>query len=432
MNKLGFLTKYSLGKKIKSKWFIVVNIIILLVISALINMDSIIKLFGGDFNNNEEILIIDNVGVIDTFKNAYEINNKYLKSEINYSIEEYKEGYDNAIEEIKDTDNKILIVIDKDETNYITSKLITNSSMDTITYTIISNTLDSVKREEVLKSYNITKEMYEKIESKVEVERIILDSENKDDNMLTNLVVTIITMPFFFLTVYLVQMIGAEINEEKSTKSMEIIISNVSAKTHFISKIISSNVFVLIQGALLIIYCIIGIIIRYFVSGSIINSLPVELTTLGSTLSSSGIMDNIKIALPLMLLLLIITLFAYSIVSGVLASVTTNMEDYQQIQTPIVLILLAGFYLSSLASIFKGSIFIKVASYLPFISSLLAPTMYALGEFSLFDMLISILLMVVTILLLMKYGFRIYKVGILNYSDNNLWKKIFKSMKGEK
>lgn len=431
MNKLGFLTKYSLGKKIKSKWFIVVNIIILLVISALINMDSIIKLFGGDFNNNEEILVIDNIGVLETFKDIYAINNEYLKSETKYSIEEYKEGYDSAIEEIKDTD-KILIVIDKDETNYITSKLITNSSMDTITYTIISNTLDSVKREEVLKSYNITKEMYEKIESKVEVERIILDSENKDDNMLTNLVVTIITMPFFFLTVYLVQMIGAEINEEKSTKSMEIIISNVSAKTHFISKIISSNVFVLIQGALLLIYCIIGIIIRYFINGSIINSLPVELTTLGSTLSSSGIMDNIKIALPLMLLLLIITLFAYSIVSGVLASVTTNMEDYQQIQTPIVLIILAGFYLSSLASIFKGSIFIKVASYLPFISSLLAPTMYTLGEFSLFDMLISILLMVVTILLLMKYGFRIYKVGILNYSDNNLWKKIFKSMKGEK
>lgn len=431
MNKLGFLTKYSLGKKIKSKWFIVVNIIILLVISALINMDSIIKLFGGDFNNNEEILVIDNIGVLETFKDIYAINNEYLKSETKYSIEEYKEGYDSAIEEIKDTD-KILIVIDKDETNYITSKLITNSSMDTITYTIISNTLDSVKREEVLKSYNITNEMYEKIESKVEVERIILDSENTDDNMLTNLVVTIITMPFFFLTVYLVQMIGAEINEEKSTKSMEIIISNVSAKTHFISKIISSNVFVLIQGALLIIYCIIGIIIRYFINGSIINSLPVELTTLGSTLSSSGIMDNIKIALPLMLLLLIITLFAYSIVSGVLASVTTNMEDYQQIQTPIVLILLAGFYLSSLASIFKGSIFIKVASYIPFISSLLAPTMYALGEFSLFDMLISILLMVVTILLLMKYGFRIYKVGILNYSDNNLWKKIFKSMKGDK
>ena len=87
MNKLGFLTKYSLGKKIKSKWFIVVNIIILLVISALINMDSIIKLFGGDFNNNEEILVIDNIGVLETFKDIYAINNEYLNKTVDYKNE---------------------------------------------------------------------------------------------------------------------------------------------------------------------------------------------------------------------------------------------------------------------------------------------------------------------------------------------------------
>mgnify|MGYP002513413138 CR=1 FL=1 len=33
----------------------------------------------------------------------------------------------------------------------------------------------------------------------------------------------IITMPLFILIVFLIQMIGAEINDEKSTKSMEII-----------------------------------------------------------------------------------------------------------------------------------------------------------------------------------------------------------------
>ena len=43
-------------------------------------MDSIIKLFGGDFNNNEEILVIDNIGVLETFKDIYAINNEYLKS----------------------------------------------------------------------------------------------------------------------------------------------------------------------------------------------------------------------------------------------------------------------------------------------------------------------------------------------------------------
>ena len=124
MNKLGFLTKYSLGKKIKSKWFIVVNIIILLVISALINMDSIIKLFGGDFNNNEEILIIDNIGVIDTFKNVYEINNKYLKSEINYSIEEYKKLTEGNLETLNENNKKFLMhreTIEEKIKSYISS-----------------------------------------------------------------------------------------------------------------------------------------------------------------------------------------------------------------------------------------------------------------------------------------------------------------------
>ena len=50
------------------------------------------------------------------------------------------------------------------------------------------------------------------------------------------------------LIIFLVQMIGAEVNEEKTTKSMEIIISNVSPKTHFLSKVLSSNLFVIIQS----------------------------------------------------------------------------------------------------------------------------------------------------------------------------------------
>jgi len=37
--------------------------------------------------------------------------------------------------------------------------------------------------------------------------------------------------------------------------------------------------------------------------------------------------------------------------------------------------------------------------------------------------------MIVTVWLLIKYGLRIYKVGILNYSSKDLWKKMFKALK---
>ena len=58
-NKLMFLTKISLNKKIKTKWFLIANLIFAILIIGLINVDSVIKFFGGDFNEKREILVID-------------------------------------------------------------------------------------------------------------------------------------------------------------------------------------------------------------------------------------------------------------------------------------------------------------------------------------------------------------------------------------
>ena len=52
-----------------------------------------------------------------------------------------------------------------------------------------------------------------------------------------------------------------------------------------------------------------------------------------------------------------------------------------------------------------------------------------MGEFTVIDVLISIGLMIVVIYLLIKYGLKIYKVGILNYSSDKLWRKMFKALK---
>ena len=98
----------------------------------------------------------------------------------------------------------------------------------------------------------------------------------------------IIILPFFMLTVFLVQMIGAEINDEKTTRGMEIIISNVSPKVHFFSKVLAGNIFVLLQGSLLIIYFLIGLLVRYILgSGNITTGMGAEISgILSSALST--------------------------------------------------------------------------------------------------------------------------------------------------
>ena len=60
---------------------------------------------------------------------------------------------------------------------------------------------------------------------------------------------------------------------------------------------------------------------------------------------------------------------------------------------------------------------------------MVAPITYILGETTLVDLSISAGILAVSCYFLFKYGIRVYKVGILNYSSKDLWKKVFKSLK---
>ena len=428
-NKLFFLTKMSLNKKIKTKWFLIANLIFAFLIVGLINIDSVIKFFGGDFNESQEILVIDEANVFDGFKNNYEMMQKYVEDYDLVDFTLYDGEYLDAVKEVEE-DDKALLIISLDEDNYLKSKVVSNDGLSTITNTLISSSLTTVKSEILLSEYNIEADVFQKISAGVEIENVVLNDENSDENLTVASLMQILMLPIFMLIMFLVQMIGAEVNEEKTTKSMEIIISNVSPKTHFISKIISSNLFVIIQGALLIIFGILGLILRYILgNGSLVGELDSEITEVVDVLSISGVMDTLGYMIPIILVMTILTFVAYSLLAGILASMTTNLEDFQQLQTPIVIVSLAGFYLSMMSSMFKGSVFIKIMSYIPFVSSMLSPTLYVMGEVTLLDLLISIGLLVGVIYLLIKYGLRIYKVGILNYSGTGLWKKMFKAVK---
>ena len=437
-NKLKYLTKISLDKKIKTKWFLIANIILLVIIAGIINIDSIIKFFGGDFDKKTEIVVIDNASCYDEFVKTFDSTRDYLDTLKDAEITKYDKDKESLYEDIKKKD-KILLVINEDSTNFINVEMITKSNIDNTTYQVITTILNSIKKDKALSYYGVSNEILDHISSYVEVKRTKLDDEENVDEMMELVMSTIfpiVILPFFTLTMFLVQMIGAEINEEKTTRGMEIIISNVSPKTHFLSKIISGNIFVLLQGLLLVVYLLIGIFIRYISTGVLINGGNILSGGVGSyvnkitsSLELTGVLDKLQIIIPITLILMVVTFIAYSLVAGILASMTTNMEDYQQVQTPIMIISFISYYLSVAAAMFKGSIFIKVLSYIPFFSALLAPSLLVLGQITIVEAIISILLTVGLIFILVKYGLRIYKVGILNYSGTHLWKKMFKAFK---
>lgn len=437
-NKFKFLTKHSLKKKIKNKWFLIANIIVAIVAIALVNIDQIVTMFGGDFNKPLNIKVLDNTGYYENIKNGLKGVESYLgTSKLKVSkVKDIKK----AKKDLKDTDN-ILLVINADNDNVYNVEFITDSYVDAVKYQAIITSLNTTKQSIALDSSGIDKGKLNQISSSVEVKRTFLNEEKTEDEENTRTLLSIasivIALPCFMLIMYLVQMIGAEINEEKSTRGMEIIIGNVSPKTHFFSKILSSNLFVLIQGILLITYSAIGLVIRKLTtqpSGQAMGAIKdvansLDLSGVLEMVESSGILNKLGYIIPLIIILLLLSFLAYSLLAGVLASMTTNMENYQQLQTPLMVISLAGFYLIIISSMFPGAVFVKIASVIPLMSISLAPSLLLSGEIGVGLIIVAIILLMLLNFILIKFGLKIYKVGILNYSESNLWKKMFKAIK---
>ena len=427
-NKFWYLTKQSLRKKIKSKWFIGVNIMLALVIIALININSIIAFFGGDFSEKTKILVVDKTDIsFDIFKQSMKEITKEEEDE-KVVVKASNKTEKQLKKDLKD--NEVAIVFDNDEENFVTAKVISKEKIDSSTYQYISQGLNSTKTSVTLVKTNTDPILLAKISSPMTTERIVLnDKKSVDENMemvMGSLFPTLI-LPFFMLIIFLVQMIGGEICEEKTTKSMEIIISNVSPKVHLLSKVIASNLFIIIQGLLLVLYSVIGILIS--TKGHL--SIDPNVDSLLTATVESGFLDKIITLLPAILIMMLLSFLAYSLIAGILAAMTTNMEDFNQIQTPIMLVLLAGYYLAIMAGMFDGSVLIRILSYVPFISCLVSPSLYIIGQISMIDVIISIIVLIITILVMVKYGLRVYKVGILNYSNEKIWSRFAKALKSK-
>ena len=357
-NKLWYLIGVSLKRKIKSKWFVIVNIILMFAIVGLFNIDSIIGFFGGDFNEKQKIYVIDNTNnSFEIFKDSIEKTDINLKNSNSYEVKKYNKSLEDGKKKIKKEEKAIIIELNSDEKDILKAKVISNTFIDTIDYQIITNCLTNLRTNYAIASLGLSEDEITKLYSDIKIDRIILDEnkKSKDENMETimSTVFPFIILPFFILSIYLVQMIGAEVNDEKTTRGMEIIISNVSPKTHFASKIIAGNTFVLIQGIILLLDSAIGLLVRKLMCGSnLIAKAGFDVTDILKKALDTDLINQLIYIIPLMLISMILTFIAYSLVAGILASMTTNTEDFQQVQTPIVLVSLVGYYLSMMAGIF--------------------------------------------------------------------------------
>ena len=180
-NKLKLLIKDGLRKKINTKWFKIVNIILLLAIPILLNIDSVIELFGGDFKDPITVYVLDNTNVFfDTIKETYETTGIGI-GEKDVEIKKANKSFEKLKDEmLKEESNDIILLLDKVD-NIYTAQMTSFDYVDAVTLQLLTNAINTTKTKIALEESDIDKNELASIESPIDIERVYLN-EDLDEN----------------------------------------------------------------------------------------------------------------------------------------------------------------------------------------------------------------------------------------------------------
>lgn len=408
MNKFKFLVGYGLKKRIARKAFIISNIVILILMVLVINLPSIIGVFSSDVDEeiHVNIDIYNKTGQTDLTEKFSELLNKEFDGYEYYVLVEPEEEFDEDYF-WQESKQDVTIIIE--------------GTIEEPKFSIYTNDIEiysALHRNAELLIINFQIADY----TEPEIGLIVApDYENPEEEMMLSSLMSLLILPMFMLVILATQFIGVDIIEEKSTKAIETIISSVPANTHFFSKIISSVLFVIIQGALVLVYGTLGVLVsKLFGSSDAIAG--------GSTVNLlefvAELIPNWPVVIVITLLFMVVGTLLFLVIAALFASMAVTQEDYQQFQTPLMLILLGSFYVALFGSMSGGGTFIKVMSYIPLVSPMLVPVAFASGMISIAEALISLLILIVTLVTLTYLFTPVYRVAILSYDQTKFFTRI--------
>jgi ABC-2 type transport system permease protein len=408
MKKFKFLVKFGLLKRIGRKSFLVANIVIAILTIGIINLPTIIRLFSGD----DQPKVI-NIQIIN------EINQDTLATDLSLLINPAEGEPLFNISFIEPTSFDVETFWTHKEVDIVFHFAGTLEASNIQIYSKKPETSQALQPvvEYLLISYQI--ENYIPPQFATETPD---DYESPEQQMGLSSVVTILVLPMFILITIATQFIGVDIIEEKSTKAIETIIASVPARIHFLSKISAAISFVVIQGALVIIYGAIGSLVGGASASLGGVNLPAGEESLMAYLAE--ILPNWPVVLGLSLLFMIVGTLFYLVVAALFASMAVTQEDYQQFQSPLMITLVLAFYIGIFSPMLGANGFMKVMSFIPLFTPIVAPIALASGVLSIGEAVLALLLVGLFLVGSLYFVAPIYKVAILSYDQTKFFKRI--------
>ncbi|MCE5040584.1 ABC transporter permease [Mammaliicoccus sciuri] len=398
MNKFWPTFNLTYIQKVKSKSFIIMTAIFMILIFALSNIDKIIDFF----DNDSKVVAIqtDNDMIYKVLEKQYKQNDDIEKVE-KVSLEKGKKG-------VKDEKYKRLIQVNVngekvDGTIYEKGNVSESEKMT------LQSTLSQMQSSLTAQKLNLSEKDLKTLNtpSDVKTEEIKSNDEKKSSDIdpkvqaLNTAVVSIIIFLSFFITINYANQIGTEIATEKTTRVIEMIVTSVKPSIHVSAKILAIIAVAFTQ----IFFIILAVVISIF---------AFDLKGLFETAGVEYGPETTRIIIY-GAVYLILGVISYISLAAILGALTSRIEDLAQSMTPVTFISLAAFYIALFSMTNPDTMLVKVTSFIPMLSPmvmLLRTTSETTPEWHL---LLGIVISVVTCIILLVFAAKTYRGSVLTY-----------------
>ncbi|KKB41807.1 ABC transporter permease [Bacillus thermotolerans] len=408
MNNFWLILSQSYTTKFKTKSFLVTTVLVALAILVATNMERIFSYFdeGGE---TEQIAVVDESGTLfEPFQaqfSAVEDEVKLVKTNESESVlkDEVEEGTYEGYLMLRETEGGLPAGV------YKAGNITSSGSAAQI-----QQALQSLKTIHAAESLQLTDEQMKIWNAPVQFNTVALadTAKSEEERMQAQSLVYVLLFFIYLSVIMYANMIASDVAIEKSSRVMEILISSVSPVTHMFAKILGVGLLGLTQLG-------IWLLVAYLSLANQPESLAAN--WLGfSSLSSSMMIYAV--------IFFVLGYFLYATVAALLGSLVSRLEDVQQMMTPLTLLVMAGFFISMYGLVQPESTFITVTSYIPFFTPMTMFVRIGMLNIPLWEVLLGVGVLLVSIFLLGSIGARIYKGGVLMYGKSNSLKDMKKAL----
>lgn len=393
---------YRVKIKTPSFWLIVLSPLLLPIIGGLIGF----LVAKGESGSPTNLAIVNNTALVQTIKTGKLIDAKLT------SVADIGE----AKKQLKDDKIDGYLVKSSDEYTLITA----SNSGSKFDQTKIQNALTQINMAEKAAKLNLKQEDLialqtpAKLTMKTQSDKGETSGGN-DKNMANYFVSLGIGVVIFMLLTFYTSMMAQEIANEKSNRIMEILLAATSAKIQYYGKIIGIS---LLVATHLLTYVVLGGVAAIVLKG---NKMVKGMTQL---------FDGVDISfLVIAAIMLILGVISYLVLTAIIASIVNDQSQVQQAVQPIIYLSMIGYVASFASSSMPTNMVIKVLSFLPFVSPSLMPSRLAIQYASITDAIIAGVLQLLALILIAKFGEKVYAKNVLSYSDEKVFKQFMRNLK---